>query len=252
MSIYNHLLTVIGKRGAAYLILIDPDKLHEDKLAAFTAQCEAAGVDGFLIGGSLLIHDNVEGYVRKLKELTGIPVIIFPGAINQVVKTADALLYISIISGRNAEHLIGKHVIAAPLIKMSGIEPISCGYMLIESGVRTTAEYISGSMPIPRRKPEIAAATALAAEYMGMKLVYLEAGSGADNHVPFEMVQMVSKMITVPLIVGGGIRNAATAAEMVKAGAKIVVTGNHFENEENWQLIKEFSAAVHTKESIII
>ncbi len=252
MSIYNHLLDVIKNRGAAYLILIDPDKLSEDKLAGFVKYCESAGVDGFLIGGSLLIHDDVEGYVKTLKKYTSIPAIIFPGAINQVVKTADALLYISIISGRNPEHLIGKHVLAAPLIKMAGIEPISCGYMLIESGVRTTAEYISGSMPIPRNKPEIAAATALAAEYMGMKLIYLEAGSGADNHVPAEMVKMVSGMISVPLIVGGGIRSAKSAAEIVKAGAKIIVTGNHFENEDNWQLMRDFAAAVHYKESITI
>lgn len=247
-KIYNHLQDTIVKRGAAYLILIDPDKLELDKATAFVEHCEKAGVDGFLIGGSLMMNGNLYDCVDKIKESCSLPVINFPGGAEQVTKNADALLYISLISGRNADQIIGKHVLAAPMIKKMGVEPISTGYMLIESGKQTTAEYISNSKPIPRNKPEIAAATALAAEFMGMKLIYLEAGSGAELSVPNEMVKMVSETCSIPIIVGGGIKNAQTAKEKVQNGANIIVTGNYFENEVNWDKIKSFADAVHFRE----
>ncbi|NUN08958.1 MAG: geranylgeranylglyceryl/heptaprenylglyceryl phosphate synthase [Ignavibacteriaceae bacterium] len=248
MTTYNYILDKIARRGAAFLVLIDPDKHNDGSVTGFAEKCAAAGVDGFLVGGSLMMSRNHEEAIKEIKNLTHLPVIIFPGSINQVSPYADAILYLSLISGRNPEHLIGKHVLAAPLIKNYGIEPISTGYMLVESGVKTTAEYISGSAPIPRNKPEIAAATALAAEYIGMKLLYLEAGSGAIQHVPFEMVQAVSEYCTVPLIAGGGIRTPQTAERMVESGAKVVVVGNHFEKVSDAALIKEFSDAVHTKD----
>lgn len=193
------------------------------------------------------MHGDLDKAISDVKECTALPVIIFPGSINQVSAKADAILFISLVSGRNPEHLIGKHVMAAPLIKRYGLEPLPTGYMLIESGAKTTAEYISGSSPIPRNKPEIAAATALAAQFMGMKYVYLEAGSGAEHSVPFEMVRLVSEMVDIPVIAGGGIRNAETAAEMVRSGAKIIVTGNYFESPENRPLLKEFSRAIKGK-----
>jgi putative glycerol-1-phosphate prenyltransferase len=252
MKIYEYLLNTIKNKGAAYLILIDPDKLQHNKIAAFVSNCEKAKVDGFLIGGSLMMNGDFNEFVKLFKDKTKLPKIIFPGEVGQVSEYADALLYISLISGRNPEHLIGKHILAAPIIKRIGIEPISTGYMLIESGAKTTAEYISGSVPIPRNKPEIAAATALAAQYMGMKLVYLEAGSGAENHVPFEMVKTVSSYCDIPVIVGGGIRTPDTANKMILSGAKIVVTGNHFEDENNWKLLKEFADAVHIRNSMTI
>ena len=246
------MLEVINKKGAAYLILIDPDKNTGDKLAEFVKVCEKSGVDGFLIGGSLLIGTDLEEDIDIIKSNCSLPVIIFPGSISQVVPTADALLYISLISGRNADQIIGKHVLAAPMIRKTGIEPISCGYMLIESGSSTTAEYMSGSKPIPRNKPEIAAATSLAAEYMGMKMVYLEAGSGAQKSVSNEMVNLVSKTCSTPVIVGGGIRDSKTAREKVQNGAKVIVTGNYFEDESNWNKIKAFADAVHVKVPIEI
>lgn len=245
MNIYKHLTEVIQTKGAAYLVLLDPDNLPEDKVSRFTKHCEKSGVDGFLIGGSLLINDNLENFLVKLKKITSLPTIIFPGDVNQISSKADAILYLSVVSGRNPEHLIGKHVLAAPIIKKCGIEPISTGYLLIESGRTTTAQYMSGSLPIPRNKPGIAAATALAAEYLGMKLIYLEAGSGADNSVPNEMVKAVSEICSVPVIVGGGIKTPTAAKEKVQNGAKIIVTGNFFEDEKNWNMIKEFAAAVH-------
>ena len=245
MKIYEHLLNIISTKGAAYLILLDPENLSNEKLGIFVKFCERSGVDGFLFGGSLMIDGSFDSALEIVKSSTKLPVIIFPGDTNQVSPMADAILFLSVISGRNAEHLIGKHVLASPVIKKTGIEPISTGYMLIESGVTTTAQYMSGSQPIPRNKPEIAAATALAGEYLGLKLLYLEAGSGADEPVPNEMIKAVSEFCTVPLIVGGGIRNPRTAREKVDNGANIIVTGNFFENEQNWGLVRDFANSIH-------
>ncbi len=247
MTVYNYLLDKIEQQGAAYLVLIDPDKFSEENAEVFLRHCSEAKVDALLVGGSLLINGNLDNCLELIKKHSTLPCVLFPGSVNQLSAKADAVLFISLISGRNAEHLIGKHVIASPIIRQMKIEPVATGYMLIESSKRTTAEYISGSQPIPREKPEIAVATALAGEYLGMKLIYLEAGSGAKEHVPFEMITAVSKACAVPVIAGGGIKTPETAAKMVEAGAKIIVTGNYFEQSENWKLLKEFSSAIHYK-----
>jgi putative glycerol-1-phosphate prenyltransferase len=247
MKIYKFIEKVIQEKGAAHFVLIDPDKLPIQKTESFVKYCEKSGVDGFLMGGSLMVHGDLDESIKEVKKHCNLPTIIFPGSVNQVSKYADAILFISLISGRNAEHLIGKHVQASPLIKKYDLEPISTGYMLIESGKTTTAEYISESKPIPRHKPEIATATALAGEYLGMKLIYLEGGSGADNSVPNEMIKMVTNNVEIPVIVGGGIRTPETAREKVNSGAKIIITGNFFEDEKNWDLIPQFANAIHTK-----
>jgi phosphoglycerol geranylgeranyltransferase len=247
MKIYNQLLNTIKAKGAAYLILLDPDKLTDSKIIPFIRHCEKSGVDGFLIGGSLMISGDLNSFIETIKVETSLPLIIFPGSVNQISPLADAILFLSVISGRNAEHLIGKHVTASSLIKRANIEPISTGYILIESGVTTTAVYMSGSLPIPKNKPEIAAATALAGEYLGMKFIYLEAGSGAQEPVPDEMVKAVSQECTIPIIVGGGIRNPQTARRKVENGASIIVTGNFFEDKNNWDLIKDFASTIHYK-----
>jgi phosphoglycerol geranylgeranyltransferase len=247
MNIYNYLLQTIEKKGAAYLILLDPDTLSPNNLKHFIKKCVDAQVDGFLAGGSMMLNGDFDGFIKNIKQITKLPLIIFPGSINQVSTYADAILFLSVVSGRNAEHLIGKHVLSAPLIRRINLEPISTGYILVESGTTTTAQYMSGSSPIPRNKPVIAAATALASEYLGMKLIYLEAGSGAQQTVPNEMVKAVSSICSVPIIVGGGIKTPKAAMEKVDNGAKIIVTGNFFENENNWSLIKEFAEAVHKK-----
>lgn len=250
--IYEHLLNTISAKGAVYLILLDPDKLTDEKLVPFITHCEKSGVDGFLVGGSLIIDGDIKIFIEKIKKTTSLSVIIFPGEVNQVCNQADAILFISVISGRNPEHLIGKHVLAAPLIKKSKIEPISTGYIIVESGSMTTAEYISGSLPVPRNKPEIAAATALAAQYLGMKLIYLEAGSGASQPVPNEMVKAVSEYCNIPVIVGGGIKSPNIAREKVDCGAKIIVTGNFFEDENNWSVIRNFAEAIHYKLTVTV
>ena len=250
MKIYNHILNIIRTKGAAYLVLLDPDKLNDSKFVPFLNTCEDSGVDAFLVGGSLMTSGGIESFIKKVKMETSLPAIIFPGSVNQISSEADAILFLSVISGRNAEHLIGKHVVAAPIIKNAGIEPISTGYIIVESGSTTTAVYMSGSMPVPRNKPEIAAATALAAEYLGMKMIYLEAGSGAEQTVPDEMVKAVSNICSIPIIVGGGIRTPKQARSKVENGANIIVTGNFFENENNWGLVKDFANAVHFKNPV--
>jgi len=247
MSIYNYLLDTIENKGGAYLVLIDPDRIEGGKLSLFIRNCEKAGVDGFLIGGSLMLNSKFEEFIEQVKIATNLPAIIFPGGVNQISKIADAILYLSVVSGRNAEHLIGTHVLAAPIIKAKKIEPISTGYILVESGTTTTVQYMSGTAPIPRNKPEIAAATALAAEYLGMKLIYLEAGSGALISVPENMIKAVASQCSVPIIVGGGITSAKTVRQKMDSGANIIVTGNFFEDENNWDLVRDFASAVHIK-----
>lgn len=252
MNTYLKIEKTITQKGAAYFVLIDPDKLEISQTQKFIAHCERSGVDGFLVGGSLMINGNLEKSIEEIKNSTSLPVIIFPGSVNQLSDKANAVLFLSLISGRNAEHLIGKHVLAAPMIKKYNLETISTGYMLIESGKTTTAEYVSESKPIPRDKPEIATATALAGEYLGLKLIYLEGGSGAKNSVPNEMIEMVSSQVTVPVVVGGGIRTPEEAGQKVKAGAKIIVTGNFFENKNNWELVSQFADAVHSNHTIVV
>jgi putative glycerol-1-phosphate prenyltransferase len=247
---YNYLQETIEKKGAGLLILIDPDKTTPEKLIKFLRNGFKNSIDAFLVGGSLITKGDIEKIIATIKKETTVPVIIFPGSVNQVYPDADAILYLSLISGRNAEQLIGKHVIAAPMIKKYNIEPISTGYMIIESGSYTSAEYMSNSKPIPRNKPEIAAATALAAQYIGMNFIYLEAGSGAKNSVPAEMIKCVSETVDIPIIVGGGIKEPSDAKEKIIAGAKLIVIGNCFEDEANWQLLKEFDTVVHYKNNL--
>ncbi len=250
MNTINYIKKIIENKGAAFFILIDPDNLAIDKTEKFVKHCVENGVDGFLVGGSLLLNGNLDSSIEAIKRSCNLPVIIFPGSVSQLSQNADAVLFLSLISGRNAEHLIGKHVLAAPIIKKFKLETIPTGYMLIESGKTTTAEYVSESKPIPRDKFDIATATALAGEYLGMQLIYLEGGSGAENSVPNEMIEAVASQISVPIIVGGGIRTPEQAGAKVKAGAKIIVTGNFFENEGNWNLISLFASAIHSGSSI--
>lgn len=252
MKIYHYINSSILEKGALFFLLIDPDKTDLSKLKEFIALAESSGVDGFLVGGSLIMSIDFDQFIKEVKTHSTKPVIIFPGSITQVSKYADAIFFISVISGRNPEHLIGKQVLAAPLIKKANIEALGTGYILVESGSTTTAVYISGSLPVPRNKPEIAVATALAAEYLGMKFIYLEAGSGAQSSVPNEMVKAVSRVCSIPIIVGGGLRNTKDVEEKVNNGASIIIAGNFFEDDKNWHLIKDFANATHFKKGVIV
>ena len=245
---YQKLLKIIELRGSGFIQLIDPDKLSWEKAPDLISSSIEAGVDAFFVGGSFLMAENFNEFVKHIKLHAGDhPVIIFPGSLYQISPNADAILFLSLISGRNPEHLIGSQVAAAPILWKLGLEAISCGYMLIESGKRTSAEFVSNSIPIPKNKPNIALAHALAAQFLGMKTIYLEAGSGAQESVPSEMISLIHEEINVPLIVGGGIRSPETASEKIKSGANIIVVGNFFEKEGSSALMKEFADAVHTR-----
>jgi putative glycerol-1-phosphate prenyltransferase len=216
--------------------LVDPDRADEEFLALASRNAGKAGVDLFLAGGSLT-RVPVAGVVRRLKQLTGIPVVLFPGDLTQLTTEADAIFLLSLISGRNPDLLIGNHVIAAPVLSEMRDRVIPVGYMLIDCGGGTSVEYMSQTAPIPYRKNDIAVATALAGEMLGMKAIYLEGGSGAAMPVDPAMISAVRGELTIPLITGGGIDTAKKAEEALAAGADMVVIGNG--SEQNPDLVTE-------------
>lgn len=233
---------VNGKKSFA--VLVDPDKVNEEKMQKLIKLAMASGVDYFLVGGSLLISNYLDECVQFIKNNCTIPVILFPGSSTQVSKYADALLYLSLISGRNPELLIGQHVVSAPVIKQSGLEIMSTGYMVIDGGAPTTVSYISNATPIPADKNEIAMCTAMAGEMLGMKLIYMDAGSGAKMPITESMIEKVASCIEIPLIIGGGITDPEKAYLNCKAGADVIVVGNAIEKDES--LIMEMASAVHS------
>jgi phosphoglycerol geranylgeranyltransferase len=252
MSVYTRLLETSRARGAAHLVLIDPDKMDTASLAQLVVSATAADVDAFLVGGSLVVDDSFHECIRTIKRSTTLPVIIFPGAVSQISGDADAILFLSLLSGRNPEHLIGSQVVAAPIIKKLGLEAIATAYMLVESGRMTSAEFMSNTKPLPRNKPDIAVAHAMAAEMIGFKFIYLEAGSGAELSVPEDMIAAIRRYTDVPLIVGGGINTPAEARKKAAAGANFIVTGTVLEKNGDARLIKELASAVHHKEADVI
>lgn len=247
MTTFERLNKMVKDRGAGYLVLFDPDKKSIEELVDLAKQCEQAEVDGLLVGGSLLFSNHFDILIQSLKEAVQIPVILFPGSSQQLSKHADALLFMTLLSGRNPQYLIEEQVRAAPIVQALNIETISMAYMLIESGVTTAAEFMSNTRPIPAHKPEITVAHALAAQYMGMKMIYLEAGSGAKESVPDKMIGAVTQHVDLPVIVGGGIKTPEDARKKVAAGASFVVTGNVLEKAENHHLVESFAKAIHQK-----
>jgi phosphoglycerol geranylgeranyltransferase len=244
MNAQGKILHILRQPKKKLAVLIDPDRQDISSLEEIVKTAENAGADLIFTGGSLLSEDNFTSAVSEIKKHASVPVIIFPGNASQISSEADAILLLSLISGRNPDLLIGQHVTAAPALRKSGLEILPTGYLLIESGVITTASYISNTLPVPAAKPQIAACTALAGEQLGLKLIYLDGGSGAKNPVPAEMITAVRKNISVPLIVGGGIRNPETAFAALKAGADIIVVGTAFEN--NPESLSEIAAAVRS------
>lgn len=211
-------------------LLVDPDKYSQESLALFVELAKETLPDCIMVGGSL-VAGSVEQVVQYIKLHTNIPVVLFPGNTHQLCNEADALLLLSLLSGRNADFLIGQHVVAAKAIRDSGIESISTGYILIDGGCSTSVEYMSNTKPIPRDKVEIIVATAIAGELIGNRMVYLEAGSGAINPVSKEAIQAVRKAISLPIIVGGGIRTVEQAKDAYLAGADMIVVGNALEKD---------------------
>lgn len=240
MEYYNTLASDASSGKKKFAVLLDPDKCRTDILTEVIKLSLESAVDYFFIGGSLLMNDNQARLINRIKENTKIPVLIFPGNNLQLNNQADGILLLSLISGRNAEMLIGRHVIAAPFLKASSLEIIPTGYMLIESGRMTTVMYMSNTTPIPSDKNEIAVCTALAGEMLGMKLIYMDAGSGAKNPVPAGMICAVKKEVKIPLIIGGGIVSPEMAQKAFSAGADVVVVGNAIEQTPG--LIPEIAA----------
>jgi putative glycerol-1-phosphate prenyltransferase len=241
--IYQSLLLRKEKGQKSFAVLIDPDKVTPEKMDELTSLAVEAQVDYLFLGGSLVISSHLDEVVQQVKRNCDIPVVLFPGSPSQVSRYADALLYLSVISGRNPELLIGQHVISAPAVKKSGLEIISTGYMVIDGGAPTTVSYISNTFPIPADKNEIAMCTAMAGEMLGMKLIYMDAGSGARRPITESMIEKVAKVIDVPMVVGGGITDPEKAYLNCKAGADVIVVGNAIEKDAS--LIKEMSAAIH-------
>ena len=242
--IYSDLVAAKQTGAKKLTVLFDPDKLRLKKMEAALDLAVECGVDYFFIGGSLVVNDMLDELLVKIHRRCSIPLILFPGNSFQLSYRADALLFLSLISGRNAELLIGQHVISAPFLKMSPLEIISTGYMLIDGGVQTSVQYMSNTYPIPAHKDDIAVCTAIAGEMLGLKLIYMDAGSGARNPVSTSMIEAVSGAVSVPLIVGGGIRTPENVVANLRAGADMIVVGNAIEKEPN--LIREMAAALHS------
>lgn len=234
----------------AFAVLIDPDKVLDTNTLQRLAHMSVENkIDYFLVGGSLLTQNNLYQVVQWLKEHTDIPVVLFPGNTMQIDLRADGILFISLISGRNPELLIGQHVIAAPLLKKSQLEIVPTGYMLINSGHPTSATYMSHTLPIPADKPSLAACTAMAGEMLGMQLMYMDAGSGTKRPISAKMISTVQRAVNVPLIIGGGITSAEKAQIAMEAGADVIVVGNGI--EKNLNLLIEVSEKVNLFNSLL-
>jgi phosphoglycerol geranylgeranyltransferase len=243
MGIYNQIIESKKKGRKLFSILIDPDKQTEESLLQIIKKSKSANVDLFFVGGSLLTNNSLDSCITIIKQNCKIPVVLFPGNTMQVNNKADGILFLSLISGRNPEMLIGNHVITAPFIKESAIEVLPTGYMIIYSGKSTSVSYMSNTTPIPHDKDDIAVCTAIAGEMLGLKMIYMDSGSGAINTVSEKMIASVAKNINVPLIIGGGINSTEKAKEKCKAGADIIVVGNAIEKDS--ALIKKIADAIN-------
>ncbi|MDQ4139053.1 MAG: geranylgeranylglyceryl/heptaprenylglyceryl phosphate synthase [Bacteroidota bacterium] len=241
--IYEQILQKKQQRQKLFAVLLDPDNLTIAACEQLIALSHTYSIDYFLVGGSLITTPNQAPLISLLKQKSKIPVILFPSSSLHIDPKADGILLLSLISGRNPEFLIGQHVISAPILKASQLQILPTGYILVDSGRPTTASYMSGSMPLPNNKPGIAASTALAGEQLGLHLIFLDAGSGAENPVPAAIIQAVRQAIDVPLIVGGGLNTPQKIIAALEAGADMIVVGN--EIEKNPDFIRATAAAIN-------
>lgn len=244
MSLLNTLREKHTQGRKSIAILIDPDKVDDASRLNYLLNLASENcVDYFFVGGSLITSTNLSDVVRQIKKNVTIPVILFPGNSMQIEPSADAILFLSLISGRNPELLIGQHVIAAPILKNTPLEIIPTGYMLVNSGKTTSVAYISNTTPIPEDKYSLAACTAMAGEMLGLQAMYLDAGSGAEREISAKMIAAVRRVVNVPMIIGGGINTSHKAITALEAGADMIVIGNAL--EKNPDLLIEVSDKVY-------
>ncbi|PLK44146.1 geranylgeranylglyceryl/heptaprenylglyceryl phosphate synthase [Emticicia sp. TH156] len=241
-QLLDKILNLNHLKKKALAVLLDPDKVEIATFNQFLYSCVENRVDFFFVGGSLITNQMMAEMIAVIRQQTNIPVVIFPGNSLHIEPSADGILFLSLISGRNPDYLIGQHVISAPLLKHSGLEILPTGYILVDSGRQTTVSYISNTTPIPHDKADIAACTAIAGEMLGLRLIYLDGGSGAINPVSAKMIRKVRENIAAPLIVGGGINSAQKAQDALEAGADIIVIGNAF--EKNPALLPEIAEVI--------
>jgi putative glycerol-1-phosphate prenyltransferase len=244
MNVLKTLQQKHSENKKSIAVLVDPDKAEDpSRLLHLINLASENCVDYFFVGGSLVTSANLSEVVKRIKENVNIPVVLFPGNAIQIDASADALLFLSLISGRNPELLIGQHVVAAPIIRNTRLEVIPTGYMLINSGKLTSVAYISNTMPIPDDKYSLAASTALAGQMLGLQTIYLDAGSGAEKEISPRMIASVRKSVSIPLIVGGGINSARKAITALEAGADMIVVGNALEKDPD--LLTEVSEKIY-------
>ncbi len=233
-KIYQNILDAIASKRKLLAVLIDPDKMDIEKVSDFMAKVNTSIVTHIFVGGSVVEENDTAILVSKIKKLTTLPVIVFPGDVSQITEQADAILFLSLISGRQSEYLIGKHVKAVSKLRQIDLEVIPTGYILIENGKQTAVERVTGTQPMSRNNIPLVVDTALAGEFLGKKLIYLEAGSGATHPIDDIMISEVKKAIQIPLIVGGGIRSKAQLQTAYNSGADIIVIGTAFEDDESF------------------
>jgi len=233
-NIYHEILQAKKANKKLLAILLDPDKVDLQNIKSLISKIKQAPATHIFIGGSLVLNNLIDQIISELKKEIQLPILLFPGNPSQISNEAHGILFLSLLSGRNPDFLIEHQVKAAPILKKTNLEIISTGYILIESGNKTAVASVSKTIPLPRHNAEIAVDTALAGEFLGNKLIYLEAGSGAKLPVPLETISLVAKNISIPLIVGGGITNFDGINEAFLAGADLVVIGTAFENNPNF------------------
>ncbi|MEE8577175.1 MAG: geranylgeranylglyceryl/heptaprenylglyceryl phosphate synthase [candidate division Zixibacteria bacterium] len=249
-DVFRSLIDRQSRMGGGFFLLLDPDRAEPNRLIALAEAADDCGVDAILVGTSFSLSSNFTKMVKEIKSVATRPLIIFPGSFAQISPYADAILFTSLISGRNPSYLIDEQMKGAPLVKECGLEVIPTGYMLIESGSLTSVQFIAGCLPIPRSKNDLACAHALAGQYLGMKMIYLEAGSGASDSVPNEMIGAVANYIDIPVMVGGGMRNPEECADKIEAGASFVVVGTAFEDDQGFGKLREMTEASHPLETV--
>ena len=253
LSLYDALRTRQQHGRKALAVLLDPDNLDETSLLRLLELSQAHPVDYFFVGGSLVLSSHQAALIALIKAHSAVPVLLFPSHSLHLDGPADGVLLLSLISGRNPDFLIGQHVVAAPRLRASGLQLLPTGYMLVDSGRPTTASYVSGTAPLPHDKPSIAACTALAGEQLGLKIMYLDGGSGAQNPVSAAMIAAVREAVAAPLIVGGGLNSGEKVYAALAAGADVVVVGNHLETDPDFLrevagVVASFNQLAHARE----